>query len=1112
MNQTTHASTAQTETLTNNLSPLCGLLQRKCACGQSAGLDGDCAGCRSKRLHIQPKLRVNQPGDRFEREADRVAEQVMRISEVETQRQTELRDEGEGVVQTKPDITPLVQRQIEEEDEDIDIQRKAHYGQTPSLTHQIASQISRSERGGQALSETTRSFYESRFGRNFSNVRIHTDTQASQLTTALQAQAFTKGNHIWLGAGAGHQPSPSRLLAHELTHVVQQVAPPLIQRLPQRPQVTQMSAEVVVQRFAPYWEPPNYNGTRTHNEMLPLISQQGSLFVEAPIPNADRLSADFDKRGSADLYQATTTAGVYFSADQTPVRLSAPRRLRYNGAGYSHRSQSAPKVGRLQNVTDVDQAPSAITVGDLKPSHGTIEALEGEGQVRNYLEGFRIAAREVNELAANNQTSPTDTQWNINSLSLFDRSQLTAMVPQSYRPPGNGQTARNVVLKQNGRAVRPLERARAKLLLTPDPQHNGILNYVWVPDLPPSFTLSPRLQALGEEVRLRIVDPLRRPPVRASIRETFDLGQWRTNRRRIRREFRALRRTSGMRDARSAALVVEAHEAIESSSGINVSEPSAQTFESARVIERLEFWTSRPAGIFGTFRRAFGRTFVKVSDAYERMRERFGGHLRRRRAPGGGGGLLGAAIKAVFSVLKMAGVLILNRTLNILSHSLVEGVSQKLRALIPEENITDLQNRVQEIQQLHTELSQQAIRSAESIVESVFPDYEATIERIQQVTEIVSNISRIVNLVRWGARAIACVSPPALGCLWALGQAVLEELAAVVVQSCWFQEKIAPLVARVSFIRQLPRRLATEIITAIRRLLPQSLHDVFADVSASAPQPNEIECDTSDGPGRPLSDDQQAILDLQERIGEERFRAFLDLVRSSGISAGVPLNRARAEQIGSFIEQNNISVEDLRRFARSSRGRPVELEQFLAQLRTARERSPVEPVRPIVGIEVPAESDEYTTVVVATREGDSGPRQPQTGEEEAGEEASGDAREERTEVREAEAQPTRRAGGARVTGWGIRIIRLRGRLVEDQVVHIDIRMSRREGRRRIVRVLRSLAVSIIEIVPSEEDERSQEAFLEVVGNQRFRISNREIYTYEEGVEFTYQFETRPQTR
>jgi len=83
-----------------------GILQRKCACGGSAGLTGECSECQSKRLMgkpLQGKLRVNEPGDEYEREADRVSEQVM----------TEASHEGDS---SPLDTASIVQRHVDGSD------------------------------------------------------------------------------------------------------------------------------------------------------------------------------------------------------------------------------------------------------------------------------------------------------------------------------------------------------------------------------------------------------------------------------------------------------------------------------------------------------------------------------------------------------------------------------------------------------------------------------------------------------------------------------------------------------------------------------------------------------------------------------------------------------------------------------------------------------------------------------------------------------------------------------------------------------------------------------------------------------------------------------------
>lgn len=143
---------------------------------------------------VQAKLAVTAPGDRYEQEADQVAEAVMRSAE------------------SPPAVV---------------VQRPA--GPAPAATEvtpEVESQIQRMRGGGQPLPETERRFFEPRFGHDFSQVRVHTDRQSVQLSQELAARAFTVGRDV---AFAPEQYAPGtaegrRLLAHELTHVVQQGA------------------------------------------------------------------------------------------------------------------------------------------------------------------------------------------------------------------------------------------------------------------------------------------------------------------------------------------------------------------------------------------------------------------------------------------------------------------------------------------------------------------------------------------------------------------------------------------------------------------------------------------------------------------------------------------------------------------------------------------------------------------------------------------------------------------------------------------------------------------------------------------------------------------------
>ncbi len=210
-------------------------------------------------LKVQPKLTIGSPNDKYEQEANRVADQVMRMPEDArpgwrmlandtVQRSCSSCGEEENSLQTKPlytQISPLIQRQpieeeeemmqtkpllqrqpTEEEEEELQpkkIQKKGG-SELAEASPDTESKISQSRGSGQPLQEDTRSFMESRFGAGFNGVNIHTDSNAVQMNRDIQARAFTLGSNIYFNLNQ-YNPNSShgkRLLAHELTHVVQQ--------------------------------------------------------------------------------------------------------------------------------------------------------------------------------------------------------------------------------------------------------------------------------------------------------------------------------------------------------------------------------------------------------------------------------------------------------------------------------------------------------------------------------------------------------------------------------------------------------------------------------------------------------------------------------------------------------------------------------------------------------------------------------------------------------------------------------------------------------------------------------------------------------------------------
>jgi hypothetical protein len=178
-------------------------------------------------LGIQAKLKIGKPGDKYEQQADRVAEQVMRMPELPVQRQCPECEVEKERIQSKPIsewITPLVQRQVEEEEEEEPIQTKSNNGEGMQASSELQSQLQFTKGSGIPLPSHTNQFMSHAFGTDFSHVRVHTGQQANDMNKSIQAKAFTHGSDIYMKSGQ-YNPASNKgkwLLAHELTHTIQQ--------------------------------------------------------------------------------------------------------------------------------------------------------------------------------------------------------------------------------------------------------------------------------------------------------------------------------------------------------------------------------------------------------------------------------------------------------------------------------------------------------------------------------------------------------------------------------------------------------------------------------------------------------------------------------------------------------------------------------------------------------------------------------------------------------------------------------------------------------------------------------------------------------------------------
>ena len=169
-------------------------LQRACACGNHTTASGECSECSKRnRSGLQTQLEVSEPGDIYEREADRIADQVMTTPA------------HHAVSGASSHIRRLAGQPI----------GQAHVA--PHSVHQTLASP------GRPLEPALRQDMEQRFGHDFSRVRLHADPLAAESARAVDALAYTVGDHIVFGQGRYSPGSAEgrRLLAHELAHVTQ---------------------------------------------------------------------------------------------------------------------------------------------------------------------------------------------------------------------------------------------------------------------------------------------------------------------------------------------------------------------------------------------------------------------------------------------------------------------------------------------------------------------------------------------------------------------------------------------------------------------------------------------------------------------------------------------------------------------------------------------------------------------------------------------------------------------------------------------------------------------------------------------------------------------------
>jgi Domain of unknown function (DUF4157) len=310
-------------------------LQRRCACGRVAGMSGECAEYSEKKcLGLQAKLKVNEPGDSYEHEADLVSERVMNISAPGTTASHGF-NPAVGSLYTSAS-TP---GQLE----------------APPVVRQVLSSP------GRPLDSDARLSMEARFARDFSRVRIHTDARAAESAQAVNALAYTVGDHI-VFAPSQYAPTLSsgqKLLAHELAHVLQQSAQGSTPRVARQPKPAPPTHPTPVDLVLEAVRQPSPSS----------FSQAAGELLALPMKDLLSAVAEVRARGALDafmgLYRVYTVSQQVAVSDRLPAALYA---VKWSGSD-AGKNNSAEVQLAGQVFANLDPAEQMIVLSYLNKNH-----------------------------------------------------------------------------------------------------------------------------------------------------------------------------------------------------------------------------------------------------------------------------------------------------------------------------------------------------------------------------------------------------------------------------------------------------------------------------------------------------------------------------------------------------------------------------------------------------------------------------------------------------------------------------------------------------------------------------------------------------------------------
>ena len=761
--------------------------------------------------NLRPKLTISQPDDPYEREADQVADLLTdgapaagdAIQSVAPTTISRACDECNIDAPEKQEVEEDAEadKDVADASDDTTIAPKRERGTAaPAGTRHFERRMASASADGRPLPQAVRHDMERGFGQEFSHVRVHVGPLASAMCRDIRALAFTHRRNVYFNDG---QFSPSsvegrRLLAHELTHVVQQTGSQPIQPMVQR------AAEAKIGNWA-------------HKKIqTTLRPRDKKLITEAPIPGGTRDDRKPNSVGFADFYKAEKQTISGLMAQEPSASSSGTTKDRF----YKYINMRRDWMLRAESESDIYPGPKIIShskrlwdftpnfpanfeIGELKPLfprefpssfiyHGT--AGTAHDQIGNYTVGFEQFVRDVYKDNPEQQKKLTP-QTKGRPLDLD--AKLPAALNYRLFEQERQRTGAGWIEKRD----------TAQRLWVYQLKH-GILVYFLIkhPYISQEFPQKADRQ-------LQDLDPLlRRLRDRRAAQGTALMQKSETRVQRkgedwkaIAKDWEASRRkwvTGGAGGEKPKEFLKKETKGVVKKAKVDKKLGLRATSDSAaqaKKAQKIRFWSSFRGRVVGALRFRFGHVFDKVEEFFDWLKAKFRKHHSSADGLVKKNGIFSGWKKIATSKIIQFAVVIFKEMLSLAFKGFISCINGIVDAILSkfswvvDEAREEVMKTVAPVCCDVMEFKHQ-VEAEYKKHEDIIVTFTETIETLQKWRQILDDVE---TAVRIAVQIASCGLPPGLGCLWGLvAQLGISAGLSLLTRLDYFDDNIAKPAAR----------------------------------------------------------------------------------------------------------------------------------------------------------------------------------------------------------------------------------------------------------------------------------------------------------------------------